>query len=171
MVVKLEDFAALIDSYESVDSVLVAEKMDSMIKANELDQNISYHNDTLDSEVVSGAANKSFVRLNSSDIGYNINISRLDALKKYRYDNDYADEALLDSLQSDSLGQYGRILALQTVKIYRSNSKVIRRFILVNLSLSMLALIPGLALFFFLFYYKERKPFVAHLIHSLNTHV
>jgi hypothetical protein len=170
LVVKLEDFAALIDSLEGVDSVLVVQKMDSLIKANELDQNISYQNDTLESEVVSGAPNKSFVKFNSLDYGYNINISRLDALKKYRYDNGYSDEALLDSLQSDSLGPYERILALQTIKMYRSNSKVITRFILGNLSLSMVALIPGLALFFFLFYYKERKPFVAHLIHSLQIH-
>jgi hypothetical protein len=39
-----------------------------------------------------------------------------------------------------------------------------------NFSLSMVILIPGLAFFFFLFYYKQRKPFVAHLIHSLYFH-
>ncbi len=166
----LKDFTVLIDSLEKVDSFLVQEKMDSLIKANKLEKTLSYTKDTATTKDSGPLKNNSFVTKNSSGWGFNINITKLNTLKEYRYNNDYSDEALLDSLQTDSLGKYERILALQTIKMYRSNSKVITRFILGNLSLGMLALIPGLALFFFIFYYKKEQTFVAHLIHSLQVH-
>lgn len=97
-----------------------------------------------------------------------MNTYRFATLKEYRYDREYSDKALLDSVQSSDLGKYEEFIALQAIKLYRSDARVITRFMLGNLSLSMVILIPGLAFFFF--YYKQRKPFVAHLIHSLYFH-
>ena len=113
---------------------------------------------------------KKFITMNASGVGFNANVNMLGAVKEYRYNTDYSDEDLLDSLHSDSLGKYERILALQTIKLYRSDAKVITRFILGNLSLGMLAHVPSLALFLAIFYYKEQQPFVVHLIHSLQIH-
>ena len=167
LVTKLEDFAVLLDSLENTDSLLIQDKMDSLIAANQLSESISY---SIDTAAVSAEDEKSFVKINSSGLGFNIDASRLTTVKEYRYDRDYSDEALLDSMHSNSLGKYERFLALQTIKLYRSDAKVITRFLLGNFSLSMVILIPGLAFFFFLFYFKQRQPFVAHLIHSLYFH-
>lgn len=161
---KLNEFAILIDSLEQIDSSAVELKMDSLLQAHELDQRINFSNDS------SVTSPKSFVKLNSSGLGFHISANRLIELDEYRYDKNYSDQMLLDSLGADNLGKIESHLAIQTIRLYRSDAKVITKFMLGNLSISLLFLIPGLAFFFYLFYFKKRMPFVAHLIHSLNLH-
>lgn len=163
---RLQDFAVTIDSLEKIDSVLVLTNMDSLLKAHNLDSTVTFSVDS--SSTIK--ERKNFVKLNSSGTGFNINVSRLKDLKEYRYDKSITDEDFLDSLRTDSLSKYERLLAMQSIRMFRSDSKVITRFILGNLSLSMIALIPGLAFIFLLFYYKQRLPYVGHLIHSLQIH-
>jgi hypothetical protein len=167
IVTKLENFAVLLDSLKSADSLLVQEKMDSLTVAHQLNESVTFSIDTV---ARSKDTAKSFVKLNSSGLGFNINNFRFATLKEYRYNRAYSDEALLDSVQPSGLGKYEVFIALQAIKLYRSDARVITRFMLGNFSLSMVILIPGLAFFFFFFYYKQRKPFVAHLIHSLYFH-
>ncbi len=169
IVTQLENFAVLIDSLNKVDSVLVENKMDSLLAAN-VDQTVAYNVDTAGSSNDSTSKKKGSYTLNTSGLGFDVNITRLIKVKEYRYDRAYSDEDLLDSLLLDSLGSNQRLLAIQAIKLYRSDSKVITRFLLGNLSLSMMVLIPGLAFFFLLFYSEQRKPFVAHVIHSLQIH-
>lgn len=161
---RLENFAEIIDSLESLDSSMVANKMDSLLKANNLEETINYSYDSVPK------SKRDFISINSSGVGFNVAAERLKQVQKYRYDKTYSDQALLDTLQADRLGKYANIIGLQTIKLYRSDAKVITRFVLGNLSLGMIFLIPGLAFLFFVFYYKNKKPFVAHLIHSLEIH-
>ena len=167
LVTDLENFAMLLDSLKNTDSLFVQNNMDSLIAAHQLDESITF---SIDTAARSRDTSRSFVKLNSSGLGFNINTSRLAPLKEYRYDRAYSDKALLDSVQSSGLGKYEVFIALQTIKLYRSDARIITRFMLGNFSLSMVILIPGLAFLFFLFYYKQQKPFVAHLIHSVYFH-
>ncbi|MFT6948598.1 MAG: hypothetical protein ACJARP_003032 [Vicingaceae bacterium] len=167
LVTDLENFAMLLDSLKSADSLFVQNNMDSLIAAHQLNESITFN---IDTTARSKDTATSFVKINSSGLGFNINTTRLAPLKEYRYDRAYSDKALLDSVQSSGLGKSEVFVALQAIKLYRSDARVITRFTLGNFSLSMVILIPGLAFFFFLFYYKQRKPFVAHLIHSLYFH-
>lgn len=161
---QLDELSALVDTLENIENALVQNEKDSLLKVKGLDETLSYSDDSV---VVQP---EKFIKMNSSGLGFNVNTNRLKRLDEYRYDKTYSDKSLLDSLATDSLGQTEEFLALQTIKLYRSDAKVITRFVLGNLSLGMLVLIPGLAFFLFLFYYKQRLPFVAHLLHSINLH-
>ncbi len=90
---------------------------------------------------------------------------------KYRYDRSYTDEQLLDSLlQPDSDSKVRHFFAIQSMRMYRADSKMISKFILGNYSLSMFLLIPIFGLILNLIFRKNKIPFVGHLIHSLQLH-
>ena len=115
---------------------------------------------------------KSTVSFTTDKSGVNFNFDDLSKIKKYQYDRSYSDEQLLDSLtlESDSLNARWRFVVLQFIRMYRADNKDVMKFILGNYSISMFVLIPSLALLLMLFFRRNRLPFVAHLIHSLQMH-
>jgi len=119
-------------------------------------------------------AKKPTIGFSTDSKGLAINMSELKKIQKYRYDKSYTDDQLVDSLAGGTNakevdGTY-RYIAKQLIKAYRSDSKTFTKFILGNYSISMFLLIPLFAFMLMFFYRKNKLPFVAHLIHSLQLH-
>ena len=67
--------------------------MDSLLKVNKLDENVSFTEDS-----VNRKEKRNLVELNTSGLGFNWDANRLKEIKQYAYDDSYTDEALQDSL-------------------------------------------------------------------------
>lgn len=91
-----------------------------------------------------------------------------DKIKEYRYNKEYTDEMLYDSLMNGMESSWTEELILKrAIHVYRADSRSLTKFIIGNLSLAMFVLIPLFALFLKLFYYRRNKYYVAHLIHTI----
>lgn len=156
-----------IDSLNISDSLLNQDQLDSIIAANGLQEQLNITQSTEEEETQKKGV---FVNLDDGGLKYNVDLSQLKPIQKYRYDFNYTDESLLDSIGYTGTNSLRRRMALQTIKLYRSDTKSVLSFMIGNLSFAMLVLIPSMALLLLLFYRKNRMPFVAHLIHSFHLH-
>lgn len=162
---ELLELGEALESIEDLENQASSQaKIDSLLKEKELEDIFKIQKDS--NEV----SEKKLVKVNESGLGININTGQLKLIEKYRYNEDYSDEQLLDSIESDTLGAKTRFIALQSIKLYRSNQKLIMRFFIGNFSFALLFLIPMLALIFMLFFRKNKMGFVQHLIHSMHIH-
>lgn len=162
----LVEFGNILDSLENVnDSSFNQENIDSLLKANNLEGVITIKKDS-----VFETKKSKLVTMNKSGLGFNIKTSQLKLIDKYRFNTEYTDAQLLDSIEVDRMGGKSKYIALQSIRLYRSDSKLIMRFFLGNFSFALLFLIPILALLFMLFFRKNKMGYVKHLIHSLHIH-
>ena len=163
------ELAQVLDSVEMENEELSQEVLDSLLKEKGLDQVIKVEKDK---SKTSSTANTKLFTERKQGYGFNLNVSKFKVIDKYKFDEGYSDRQLLDSLGADvdSLSDFKQLMALQAMKLYRSDKKIVMRFILGNLSFALLFLIPLLALLFNLFFYKSRMLFVEHLIHSVHLH-
>jgi CMP-N-acetylneuraminic acid synthetase len=74
LVTNLENFAMLLDSLKNADSLFVQNNMDSLIAAHQLNESITF---SIDTTARSKDTARSFVKINSSGLGFNINTTRL----------------------------------------------------------------------------------------------
>lgn len=166
---QLEELKNSIDSLSELNKELTVGQLDSLILEKGLQENLSFTTSENEEEADSSIYKDAFIKT-SGPLAFNINTDKLELIKEYRYEQSYTNEALLDSLEADNLEPFERLVALQIIKLYRSDTKSVMRFMVGNLSFAMLLLIPGMALLLLLFYYKNKIPFVGHLIHSLHIH-
>lgn len=112
------------------------------------------------------------VRLNNNkNSGFNFNTKKFAKVAKYRFNRNYTDQELLDTLFPEKFdSRFRHFLAFQSMRLYRADSKVATKFILGNYSLSMFLLIPMFAILLRLMFRKNKIPYVGHLIHSLQLH-
>jgi len=107
------------------------------------------------------------VSWNSDAEGLNIDFN-FDELAPYRFDKNYTDDMLYDSLvQSRKVEPMEELLTRRAIKLYRADPDSLSRHILGNLSLAMFVLIPLYAFFVRLLYWRRNKYYVAHLIHTI----
>lgn len=167
---ELNQLEQLLDSIKSDDSLKLKNlNYDSLLESNNLSESISIQ---VDDDSTGREKNRNGVFLKTGGSNFQIDFSDFIAVKKYRFDFDYTDAQLLDTLgvHPENTSEFKYSSFSQAMKLYRSNSKIITKFILGNFSIAMFALIPMMALILMLFYYKSKIPFVAHLIHSLQLH-
>jgi len=109
------------------------------------------------------SSEKSNIELNLSELDF-------DLLDRYRYETKISNEALLDSMNLGELSTFQQILFLQVIKVYRADSKTFSKFMIGNGSIAMFFMIPLFALLLKLFFWKRRRFYAEHLIHSLHLH-
>lgn len=91
-------------------------------------------------------------------------------VKKYAYNKDYTDRQILDSMDVGEIDARTEFVYLQIIKTWRAGEVSVNRFIIKNMSFALFLIIPFAAIFFFMFYYKRKKFYVEHLIHSIHIH-
>lgn len=94
----------------------------------------------------------------------------LQVIEKYKYDKNYTDEQLLDSLKMGEMTELSTQFATQVIHVYRSDSSQVMKFMFGNLSLIMFIILPVSALLLMLFFYKSRMKYAEHFIHTIHLH-
>ena len=100
-------------------------------------------------------------------------IDRIDwqLVNSLKYNWEYSDEEILDSMRLSNLSPFEKHVAIQSIKIGRADKAQIVEYVMKNLPLMMLILIPIFALILKLLYFRKRKElYIHHLIHGLHLH-
>lgn len=114
--------------------------------------------------------NVGFAAGTEEGIGFNIEDFNMKAVESYIYNSNYSDRQILDSMDLGELNPRTEFVYLQVIKSYRAGNVTFSRFIVKNISFALFAIIPFTALLFFLFYFRIRRFYVEHLIHSIHLH-
>lgn len=91
---------------------------------------------------------------------------------KYKYDRSISDESLYDSLGvPENATDFQILMVKQSIRVQRADEEQIVQFILKNLPLMMLLLIPLFALVLKILYVRRKDElYIKHLIHALHLH-
>ena len=100
-------------------------------------------------------------------VSNSLNWQMMDSLK---YDRRYTDKQLLDSMDIDSMSFMEQKTAYQMIKLYRTDVSVFQRYLVNNMPLMMIFVIPILGLLLSWFYYRSRLRYINHLVHSIHLH-
>lgn len=96
-----------------------------------------------------------------------MDLNKLDSLANLEY---YSDSQVLDSISLKSLTPFERFIGSQMVRTNRAGDEVILSYVLQNLSIMMLILIPIFALLLKVFYLRTEHFYITHLIHGFYLH-
>lgn len=109
---------------------------------------------------------------NNNDGRAEIDLDEIDfsIVNRERLNTTYSDEALLDSLRLGEMSDFYRFVSLRVIHVYRSNSKSFTKYIIKNLSLMMLFVLPISAIVLWLVFYRSKMRYVEHLIHGIHLH-
>ena len=83
---------------------------------------------------------------------------------------DASDREILDSMRLGNLKWWEEYLAIQVIRVEKNGEQAITDFMINNLSLMMLLVIPFFALVLKVMYIRKKKLYVQHLIHALHLH-
>ncbi|MEQ8241766.1 DUF3667 domain-containing protein [Fulvivirga sp.] len=91
---------------------------------------------------------------------------------KYKYDKSISDESLYDSMSvPENITDFQVLMVKQLIRVQRADDEQIVQFILKNLPLMMLLLIPLFALVLKVLYIRRKQElYIKHLIHALHLH-
>ncbi|WP_185153635.1 DUF3667 domain-containing protein [Fulvivirga lutimaris] len=91
---------------------------------------------------------------------------------KYKYDRSISDQSLYDSLNvPENATDFQVLMVKQSIRVQRADDEQIVQFILKNLPLMMLLLIPLFALVLKILYVRRKQElYIKHLIHALHLH-
>lgn len=92
-------------------------------------------------------------------------------ISKLKDDRKISDQQILDSMNLKNPSPFEEHIAMQSIRVMRAGNEQIVDYILKNLPLMMLILIPIFALTLKLLYIRQKKDFyIHHLIHGLHLH-
>lgn len=85
-------------------------------------------------------------------------------------DKSVSDEVVLDSLGLKKEGMFTQRLAIQGRKILRRDLASFIPFLLGNIPIMMVFVVPVLALVLKLLYIRRKKLYITHLVHAIHLH-
>ena len=91
-------------------------------------------------------------------------------IRELDYQGGYTDEEILDSMIVGNLKWWEKYLALQSIRVERTGGEAVTDYIVQNMSVMMLLVIPIFALTLKLIYIRRKALYVQHLIHALHLH-
>lgn len=91
-------------------------------------------------------------------------------IKELDYRGNYSDQEILDSMNLGKLKWWEEYFALQRIRVERSGGEAVTDYIVQNMSVMMLLVIPVFALILKLVYIRRKTLYVQHLIHALHLH-
>lgn len=99
-------------------------------------------------------------------------LERLDwkLINDLKHNKEYTDAELLDSMKLGELSSFDKHVAMQGIRVQRADKEQIIEFILKNVPLMMLLLIPLFAAILKLLYIRRNQLYIKHLIHALHLH-
>ncbi|ELR70045.1 hypothetical protein C900_04415 [Fulvivirga imtechensis AK7] len=99
-------------------------------------------------------------------------LGRLDweLINELKHNREYTDSEILDSMKLGELSGFDRHLAMQSIRVQRADKEQFVEYMLKNIPLMMLLLIPIFALILKLLYVRRKQLYIKHLIHALHLH-
>ena len=99
-------------------------------------------------------------------------LGRLDweLINELKHNREYTDTDILDSMKLGELSGFDEHLAMQAIRVQRADKEQFVEYILKNIPLMMLLLIPIFALILKLLYIRRNQLYIKHLIHTLHLH-
>lgn len=91
-------------------------------------------------------------------------------IREMNFRGNYTDHQILDSMHLGKLKWWEEYLAIQTIRTERSGGQVMTEYIIQNMPIMMLIVIPLFAMILKLFYIRRKQLYVQHLIHALHLH-
>lgn len=90
---------------------------------------------------------------------------------KYKLNKGITDNQLYDSVKVSNMSDWDEKIVRQTIRVMRSDREQLTAYIINNLPLMMLVLIPIFALILKLLYLRNKEHFyIKHIIHTLHLH-
>ena len=93
-----------------------------------------------------------------------------DLVSELKDDRKISDEQIYDSLQLENVSDFQEHIVRQLLRVNRADEEQFAEYILKNLPLMMLVLIPIFALVLKLLYARRKHFYIKHLIHALHLH-
>lgn len=93
-----------------------------------------------------------------------------DLISELKDDRKISDEQIYDSLQLGQISALQEHIVRQLIRVNRADEEQLAEYILKNLPLMMLILIPIFALILKLLYVRKKHFYIKHLIHALHLH-
>ncbi len=87
-----------------------------------------------------------------------------------RFDQSYTDRQLIDSMNLPESGFLERKLRYQMIKLYRTDAVTFQQFLVSNLPVMMVFVIPIFGWWLRVFFGYRGKLYIHHLIHSIHIH-
>ncbi|QSE95981.1 DUF3667 domain-containing protein [Fulvivirga lutea] len=117
------------------------------------------------------SSGKSLIKIESGNDEFILDRMDFDLIDKYKYNKDVSNNQLFDSLKLQELTFWEELIARQSIRVVRSDQEVVAGFILKNLPLMMLILIPLFALILKILYIRQKgQLYIKHIIHALHLH-
>ena len=114
------------------------------------------------------------VEIDEDELGIGELLSRIDSETIRKYDRDYdgiSDEQIYDSLNVGSnVTGFKKRVVLQAIRISRADTVQVSEYVVKNMPLMMLLLIPVFALILKLFYLRRNQLYIKHIVHGLHLH-
>lgn len=118
---------------------------------------------------------------NDNSTGFNVDLGadedfileKVDFAKIKKLDEEYGnikDRQIYDSLNMGELSSFEELIVMQTIRINRADSEQVMDFVVKNLPLMMLVLIPLFGLVLKLFYIRRDHLYIKHVVHALHLH-
>ena len=87
-----------------------------------------------------------------------------------RYNRDFNDQQVLDSLNTEELSFWEVLLAKQLIRVGRSEEENLSAIIYKNFPIMMFFMLPVFAMILMALYFRRKNLYIEHLIHALHLH-
>lgn len=97
-------------------------------------------------------------------------ISNWNIVEKYKDDRKITDRMLFDSLNNENSSDFEAHFWNQYIRVRRSDKRTLVNYIVDNLPIMMLFLLPIFALILKVFYRRNKILYIKHVVHALHLH-
>ncbi len=99
-----------------------------------------------------------------------IPIGNWDMVEKYKDDRSVSSKMLFDSLDHEDASNFKKYLWRQYIRVRKSDNRTLANYVVDNLPIMMLFLLPIFAFILKVFYRRNKTLYIKHLVHALHIH-
>lgn len=108
--------------------------------------------------------------ITGSDNFWILTKENMEIFQDLRYNRDFTDKQVLDSLDTEEMSFWEILLAKQMIRVARSEQENLSAAIYKNLPIMMFFILPVFALILMALYFRRKNLYIEHLIHALHLH-
>lgn len=109
-------------------------------------------------------------KLTADSSAFILNRINNDLVRELDFRGTYSDQEILDSMNIGGLKWWEEYIAIQSIRVERSGGEAVTDYIVQNMSVMMLLVIPIFAVILKLVYVRRKVLYVQHLVHALHLH-
>ncbi len=104
------------------------------------------------------------------DSPLSVPVSNWDMVEKYKDDREVTSKMLFDSLNHEGASNFKRYLWKQFIRVRKSDNRTLANYVVDNLPIMMLFLLPIFAFLLKVFYRRSKTLYIKHVVHALHIH-